>query len=98
MFRVPAKLSLQNIELPPELLPQMTQEDEGFKTLEGMQDTPCTSMEDDSTCTVNDSDDLLSNRVQAILHERGKANQALVQQAKRMKTDFDAKFPQVDVG
>ena len=69
------------------------------EVLEEVQDTPCTpSMEDDSTCTVNDSDDMLSNRAQAILHERENANQALVQQAKGMKRDLDVKFPQVDVG
>jgi len=98
MFGVPAKLGLENTDLPPELLPQMTQEDEVSEALEEMQDTPCAPMDDNSTsCAVN-AGDSLSNRAQAIIHERENANKALEQQAKRMKRDSDAKFPEVDVG
>jgi len=97
MFGMPAHVGLERTGLPADLCKTLEEEDQLEEALQGL---CCPS--DRSDGEDEDSEDnvappsphaLLDRRKEVIKTERVAAKKGLVQQAKRMRRDSDAKFP-----
>ncbi|KAK7601711.1 hypothetical protein V9T40_009152 [Parthenolecanium corni] len=99
MFGTPARVGLERTGLPADLCHLLQEEDNLEDALQGLvpSDRSDDSSEEDDV-TPQSPSALLAVRHEAIASERAAAKAGLVQQAKRMKRDSDAKFPPPDLG